>query len=323
MMFGQVPKAMPAMPQGPSATPAVDPYDDFPKASLGTGRRPALNGRITGTINEWKGKFGWIDPDESVVHPEAARRNGRLYLMQDDVLELISGVGAHVSFYVYADNSGLGAMLCVPSDSATAKKKLLKAAAKVAPKPKVAAVAGRKRVGDEKLSGKVKSWRGNFGFITPSEPVDHPLFTGSLFLNRSDIVDEGQPEVGSAVTFFLYSDPQGLGAEECTVEDGGAKAPTPKPAAAAPGSAPPAGGSNLLTAKPKASSATPAAVSADGMMMPTAKASAKAGVMKATPKASAVVNKVGGAGDPDLAKKMADHPDLAKQLSAWMFDPGG
>jgi len=157
MLFSQAPKAVPAVPQGPSAIPSTDPFDDFPKASLGTGRRPAVNGRITGTINEWKGKFGWIDPDAPVEHPDAARRNGRLFLMQDDVLELISGVGAHVSFYVYADNSGLGAMLCVPSDSATAKKKLMKAVAKLAPKPKVAATPGRKRVGDEKLSGKVKS----------------------------------------------------------------------------------------------------------------------------------------------------------------------
>jgi len=314
---------MPAVPQGPSAGFATDGFDDFPKASLGAGRRPAVNGRITGTINEWKGKFGWIEPDTPVEHPDAARRGGRLFLAQDDVLELISGVGAHVSFYVYGDHSGLGAMLVVPSDSATAKKKLMKAAPKIAPKPKSVATPGRKRVGDEKLSGKVKSWRGTFGFVTPSEPVDHPLFTGSLFLNKSDIVDDGTPDVGKTVTFYLYSDPQGLGAEECEVEEGGAKPPTPKPAAAAPASAPPPGASNLLTAKPKAAPGAAASVSADGMMLPTAKASAKAGVMKATPKASAVINKVGGGGDADLAKKMADNPDLAKQLSAWMFDPGG
>jgi len=290
-------------------------FEDFPRG-LPSGRRPGVEGRVLGTIAEWKGRFGWILPDEEIQHPEARLKGGRVYLAQDDVMEVISGVGAHVSFYAYSDGNGLGAMHCVPSDSPTAKKKLTKPGTKATPKPKAHATPGRKRVSDEKLSGKVKSWRGGFGFITPSQPVDHPLFTGSLFLHSNDIVDDGKPDVGKEVSFHLYSDPQGLGAEECVVLDNeGSGAPAGLPPRSPVNGSTPMDSLGLLKSKPKASS-----VSSDGIMIATAKATAKAGVMKATPKASAAVK---ASGDPDLAKKMADNPDLAKQLSAWMFDPGG
>jgi cold shock CspA family protein len=313
-MFGGFPSA--GLASGPGVAPVGQEFDDFPRGILASGRRPAIDGRILGSIQEWKGRFGWIIPDEPIAHPEAHLKGGKVYLSQDDVMEVISGVGAHVSFYVYSDGNGLGALNCVPSDSETAKKKLIPKA-KVVPKPKAKATPGRKRISETALSGKVKSWRGGFGFITPSDPVEHPLFTGSLFLHSNDIV-EGIAEMGKNVTFYLYSDPQGLGAEECTFTDEGQQpSSSSAPAAGASASAPDTSG--LLKAKPKASAGA-APVGGDGIMVATAKAAPKAGVMKATPKASAVVK---SSGDPDLAKKMADNPDLAKQLSAWMFDPGG
>merc|ERR1711920_327841 len=147
---------------------------------------------------------------------------------------------------------GLGALKVVPADSLTAKKKIMKAK----PKPKAKATPGRKRVSDEQMSGKVKSWRGGFGFLTPSSPIDHPLFTGSLFLHSNDVVDPGKLKEGVEVCFYLYSDPQGLGAEECEVldadcdkENGGAPqtADTPAMDTSAVG---------MLKAKPKASAGT-------------------------------------------------------------------
>jgi len=294
------------VPQAPS-----EDFDDFP-VIVDAKRRAAVNGRVKGSVAEWKGKFGWLTPDEPIAHPEARMKGGRIYFAQEDVLEVISGVGAHVSFYVYADGAGLGAMHVVPSDSATAKKKIAKG--KATAKAKAKATPGRKRVSEEQLTGKVKSWRGGFGFLTPTNPVDHPLFTGSLFLHSNDVANPEKLKEGVAVAFYIYSDPQGLGAEECeiteeTEEQDASPGGAPAPAASASG---------LLNARPKAAPG--------GIMVATAKASAKAGatakagVMKATPKASAAVK---ASGDPDLAKKMAENPELAKQLSAWMFDAGG
>lgn len=299
--------------------PAAEDFDDFPSTS-GTNRRPAVNGRITGSITEWKGKFGWIVPDAPIMHPEARMKGGRIYLGQDDVLEVISGVGAEVSFYVYSDGAGLGALNVVPADSPTTKKKLSKKIA-MAPKPKAkapVATPGRSRVSGDLLKGTVKSWRGGFGFVTPAKPVDHPLFTGSVFLHSKDVAEPEALAQGKKVSFYLYRDPQGLGAEECTLlDDDDEEAEVEMPASPMPPSSPVAStavdlheSSGLLRAKPKGGAA-------DGIMVARAKGGSS--VMKATPKAAAAVK----AGDPDLARKMAANPELAKQLSAWMFDAGG
>lgn len=304
----------------PAGSP--DDWDDFP-GSPGGSRQPAVRGRVTGKIVEWKNKFGWLEADSPIQHPQARMKGGRIYLSQEDVAEVISGVGAHVSFYVYADGTGLGAMNCVPSDSPTASAPLLKKSKpKMMPKAKPKANPGRKRVAETVMHGKVKSWRGGFGFVTPSEPVDHPLFTGSLFLHKGDIATPDEVEIGKSVSFYLYADPQGLGAEECTVVDGeifGDASPLPP---SSPRSLELS--STLLKAKPKASAGgMPPASPTDGVLgtftAPRAKATPKS-MMRATAKASA-----SGAlrGDAGLAAKMSENPELAKRLSAWMFDPGG
>lgn len=297
---------------GFAASPVADEdWDDFP-GSPGGSRRPAVRGRTTGSIVEWKGKFGWIQPDAQIDHPEARMKGGRIYLGQQDVSEVISGVGAHVSFYVYADGTGLGAMECVPSDSPAASapaKKRPKATPKPKPKPK--AKPGRQRLNEKPLSGKVKSWNGRFGFVTPADPVEHPLFTGSLFLHADDIAADAVA-IGNAVTFFLYADPQGLGAEECALaDDNAAASPPPKEDGAGEAAEAP---STLLKARPKASGGAPA----DGALATLMAPRAKGAPMKARPKAAAAA-----ASDPELASKMAANPELARRLSAWMFDPGG
>lgn len=297
----------------------MDMYDDFP-CSPGGNRKPAVKGRITGEIIEWRGKFGWIQPDSPIDHPEARMKGGKIYLSQEDVAEVISGVGAKVSYYVYCDGTGLGAMMCVPIDSPTASKPFVKKVAKATPKPKpkAKAIPGRKRVSETMLTGKVKSWRGGFGFVTPSKPVDHPLFTGSLFLAKSDVLTPDDVDVGKPVKFYLYTDPQGLGAEECVVVEGGEED-------IGDGSASPPptnildihSSSTLLKARPKGGGLPPPGGSAlaTPFTAPTAKAKA---MMRATPKAASAVR-----GDAGLAAKMAEFPELAKRLSAWMFDPGG
>merc|ERR1719219_1526740 len=78
-------------------------------------RQRILPTRCTGRITDWKGKFGWICPDTVINHPEARLHKGQVYLSQMDVEAEISGVGAHVSFFVYADGTGLGAMNCRPA----------------------------------------------------------------------------------------------------------------------------------------------------------------------------------------------------------------
>lgn len=309
-------------------SPDLD-WDDFP-GSPGGRRKPAVRGRITGRITAWQNKFGWIEADSPIDHPEAQRRGGKIYLSQDDVAEVISGVGAHVSFYAYADGTGIGAMNCVPSDSAAAKAPLLKKAKSgmPKPKPKSKATPGRKRVSESLMHGKVKSWRGGFGFVTPNQAVEHPLFTGSLFLHKADISQADQLDVGQTVSFYLYADPQGLGAEECTPVDA-ASVP-----AADPGSASGQADSStvelhetstLLRAKPKATAGSPPPSPSDGAIStfapPRAKATGKA-MMKASAKATAKAS--GPArGDANLANKMTENPEMAKRLSAWMFDPGG
>jgi len=235
-------------------------------------------------------------------------KGGKVYLSQEDVSEVIDGVGARVSFYAYSDGTGMGAMLCVPFDSPTASKPFVhKARAKMpAARPKAKSTPGRKRVSEKQMHGKVKQWKGGFGFVVPSETIDHPLFTGNLFLHKADVDRPEALEAGVAVTFYLYADPQGLGAEDCCIgDDSGAAEEAPRPASP---SQQDAGGSGLLMAKPKASAGSLA------FAAPRAKA-----MLRATPKAGPGSRPV----DAELAAKMAAKPELSRRLNAWIMDAGG
>merc|ERR1711920_613258 len=77
----------------------------------------------------------------------------------------------------------------------------------------------RERLTAEKFAGEVVEWKGKFGYIMPSEPVEHPDAQkkgGKLWVSQNDI--EGgatELEAGTAVTFHIYTDSSGaLGAEE-------------------------------------------------------------------------------------------------------------
>ena len=65
---------------------------------------------MIGEVLEWKGKYGWIKPQEPIEHEKAARHGGKLFVSQADlvgVTELSSG--RLVQFHLFEDSSGLGA----------------------------------------------------------------------------------------------------------------------------------------------------------------------------------------------------------------------
>lgn len=202
--------------------------------------------RVTGTLTEWKGKMGWIDAFEEIDHPEASLRKGRIYLGQEDVEAEISGPGATVSFFVYADGTGLGAMNVRPASGAPVQKQVAKrwappaaasarpwtaAAAKGAALMKGAAKGGkrgqpapdkesREILSEVPITGVVTKVNGKVAFIKPDEPVEHELSSkhkGQIYLHMQDMDDSEEPLVGAQVIFYTYADDHGLGAERCTI----------------------------------------------------------------------------------------------------------
>jgi len=66
--------------------------------------------KFSGTVTDWKGKYGWIQPAEEIQHEKAAKHQGRLFVSKDDcdgLGELTPG--AAVEFHIWEDASGLGA----------------------------------------------------------------------------------------------------------------------------------------------------------------------------------------------------------------------
>lgn len=87
----------------------------------------------------------------------------------------------------------------------------------------------RTRLTSDLVTGQVNEWkdRGKFGWIKPTQPVDHPqahLHRGRLYIHTQDLPWWVEKlTVGQYVRFHVYVDTNSLGAEECTVleEDGG------------------------------------------------------------------------------------------------------
>lgn len=76
----------------------------------------------------------------------------------------------------------------------------------------------RTRLSAEKFTGTVKAWKGKYGWITPSEEIEHEKASshnGQLFVSLDDL-EGGIKEltVGSTVEFHITEDTSGLGAEE-------------------------------------------------------------------------------------------------------------
>lgn len=69
--------------------------------------------RLTGTVHSWRGSFGWIVPNVKLNYPDQ-KKDGKVYFSQQDVEQELSGVGATVTFALYKDKTGYGAMQVRP-----------------------------------------------------------------------------------------------------------------------------------------------------------------------------------------------------------------
>lgn len=82
----------------------------------GSGTRKLLSTkRLRGTVLDWFDKFGWIQATQEIDHPDAYRNQGRIYLLAEDVQEDLPGIGCAVTFFLYQDANGLGAMNVRPA----------------------------------------------------------------------------------------------------------------------------------------------------------------------------------------------------------------
>ncbi|CAE8624416.1 unnamed protein product [Polarella glacialis] len=98
-----------------------EPSRPIPKRSGPTGpnlqrTRPSSE-TYYGTVQDWKGKFGWIEPFPAIEHPLAGKHGGKVYVAAQDVLSGPTGGimgggltdGQMVQFCMYIDASGIGA----------------------------------------------------------------------------------------------------------------------------------------------------------------------------------------------------------------------
>jgi cold shock CspA family protein len=189
-------------------------------------RQQVTNYRVTGKIADWKGTFGWIDPSSPIAHPDAVKKRGKIYLNVKDVEEEIEGIGSLVNFFVYTDGSGLGAMNVKAGAPAPVVVKTVTKPVAAQATGKGAAKAGGKAAPGEKYRsvvstaltyGQVATVKGAFGWITPSKPVEHALFKGSIYVQQTDMLNGEQLAEGQKVAFTLYSDGKGLGASQVRV----------------------------------------------------------------------------------------------------------
>lgn len=94
------------------------------KAPAKASRKQVSSKRIVGTVHVWQKTWGWIKPVEELDHPDAGKTGGRVYIHQSDLrgdgnLE----IGSDVSFFLYVDRRGLGAMDCSEVSKGVAEAK--------------------------------------------------------------------------------------------------------------------------------------------------------------------------------------------------------
>eukprot|EP00933_Yihiella_yeosuensis_P017411 TRINITY_DN1454_c1_g1_i1.p1 TRINITY_DN1454_c1_g1~~TRINITY_DN1454_c1_g1_i1.p1 ORF type:complete len:330 (-),score=107.72 TRINITY_DN1454_c1_g1_i1:85-1074(-) len=72
----------------------------------------------------------------------------------------------------------------------------------------------RTKVQDE-VAGEVIEWKGKFGWVKPDVDVDHPAAKrrdGKIYVSQKDV--SGDMAAGARVTFSIYEDESGLGAQD-------------------------------------------------------------------------------------------------------------
>jgi len=89
--------------------------------------KPAMRGerrcRCRGEILVMLGHYGWIMAFEEIDHPDAGKTGGRIYIHKRDVMKGVSlAQGDIVSFYLHADDKGLGAECCQLEQGAPASQ---------------------------------------------------------------------------------------------------------------------------------------------------------------------------------------------------------
>merc|ERR1711920_98971 len=65
--------------------------------------------KFAGTVAEWRGKFGYIQPAEPIDHPNAAKKNGKLWVSQSDLMSGATelAAGTECSFHIYTASTGI------------------------------------------------------------------------------------------------------------------------------------------------------------------------------------------------------------------------
>ncbi|CAE8604524.1 unnamed protein product [Polarella glacialis] len=76
----------------------------------------------------------------------------------------------------------------------------------------------RTRLTDSPMTGQVIEWKGKYGWVMPTVPIEHEKATkhdGKIFISMSDLVGVEELTEGSLCQFHVFEDASGLGAEEC------------------------------------------------------------------------------------------------------------
>jgi len=246
--------------------------------------------KFTGVCSTWKGKYGWITPDEPIEHEKAGKHNGSIFFGMNDI-EGGNSIenGATVEFHIWEDSDGLGADEVVQTGAGNGNGKgkgkskdkgksggfnssatkgwgafggkansgakgwntmaaqawqpakglnkggfakggsfmskvfdktaaFQKGGDKGKGKGKAHHKLPKTRVSSEKFTGTVKAWKGKYGWITPSETIEHEKASknkGDLYVGIDDLEGETKElTTGAMVEFHIFEDSAGLGADE-------------------------------------------------------------------------------------------------------------
>mmetsp|Transcript_106304 Transcript_106304/g.300626 ORF Transcript_106304/g.300626 Transcript_106304/m.300626 type:complete len:232 (-) Transcript_106304:110-805(-) len=76
----------------------------------------------------------------------------------------------------------------------------------------------RTRITQAPVTGEVVEWRGKYGWIKPTIPIENPAakpgHKGNIYVSMSDLVGVESLTLGNLCQFHVFQDPSGLGAEE-------------------------------------------------------------------------------------------------------------
>jgi hypothetical protein len=71
-----------------------------------------------------------------------------------------------------------------------------------------------------KCRGELLTMLGTYGWIKALQPIDHPeagRHGGRIYIHKKDFRSRSEPQAGDEVTFCVYADDDGVGAEDCYI----------------------------------------------------------------------------------------------------------